>query len=306
MAARKRRNRQRRRRRGRFGFLYKLLSFLIIFAAILAGCVAFFRVNRVVVSGNGRYSEADIIAASQVELGDNLLLVNRPQTASSIMSRLPYVETVAPVRRLPDTVELHITESTAVAVIRAEGSYWLLSAGGKLLEQGDVSLRGTLPEVRGITPQNPAEGLRIQVEVDQKSRLEGLRGLLTALEDRGMVGNLHDFIDLTAGNAIYFDYGENLTVVAPVSGDFDRVALRLQRVEETFAQQGEPLTGTLDLTDRDMKAHLLPERWLPENWRKREVPIDGTTDTEPSTADPAGGGEGGGVSPDDIVPPSQE
>ena len=144
MAARKRRNRQRRRRRGRFGFLYKLLSFLIIFAAILAGCVAFFRVNRVVVSGNGRYSEADIIAASQVELGDNLLLVNRPQTASSIMSRLPYVETVAPVRRLPDTVELHITESTAVAVIRAEGSYWLLSAGGKLLEQGDVSLRGTL------------------------------------------------------------------------------------------------------------------------------------------------------------------
>ena len=121
-----------------------------------------------------------------------------------------------------------------------------------------------------------------------------------------MVGNLHDFIDLTAGNAIYFDYGENLTVVAPVSGDFDRVAVRLQRVEETFAQQGEPLTGTLDLTDRDMKAHLLPERWLPENWRKREVPIDGTTDTEPSTADPAGSGEGGGVSPDDIVPPSQE
>ena len=43
------------------------------------------------------------------------------------------------------------------------------------------------------------------MEVDQKSRLEGLRGLLTALEDRGMVGNLHDFIDLTAGNAIYFD-----------------------------------------------------------------------------------------------------
>ena len=64
MAARKRRNRQRRRRRGRFGFLYKLLSFLIIFAAILACCVAFYRENRVEVSGTGRYSQADNIAAT--------------------------------------------------------------------------------------------------------------------------------------------------------------------------------------------------------------------------------------------------
>ena len=84
MAARKNRNRQ-RRRRGRFGFLYKLLSFLIIFAAILVGCVAFFRVNEVVVTGNERYSAEEIIAASGVGLGDNLFLVNKPQTTASIM-----------------------------------------------------------------------------------------------------------------------------------------------------------------------------------------------------------------------------
>ena len=50
MAARRRRNRH-RRRRGRFSFLYKLLSFLLIFAAILTGCVVFFRVNQVEVTG---------------------------------------------------------------------------------------------------------------------------------------------------------------------------------------------------------------------------------------------------------------
>ena len=99
MAARKDRNRRRRRRRGRFGFLYKLLSFLIIFAAILAGCVAFFRVNQVVVSGNSRYSAQEVIAASGVELGDNLFLVNRPQTAQSILRALPYVENAVPVHR---------------------------------------------------------------------------------------------------------------------------------------------------------------------------------------------------------------
>ena len=62
MAARKGQNR-RWRRRGRFGGLYKLLSFLIIFAAILVGCVVFFRVNEVRVVGNSRYSVQEIIAA---------------------------------------------------------------------------------------------------------------------------------------------------------------------------------------------------------------------------------------------------
>ena len=149
MAARKNRNRQ-RRRRGRFGFLYKLLSFLIIFAAILVGCVAFFRVNEVVVTGNERYSAEEIIAASGVGLGDNLFLVNKPQTTASIMRHLPYVERVTPVRRLPDTIEFHITESQAVAAIRievtvevegvaqTETDWWLINASGKLLEREKV------------------------------------------------------------------------------------------------------------------------------------------------------------------------
>ena len=44
MAARKN-NRGRRRNRGRFGFLYVLLSFILIVAAILVGSMVFFRVG---------------------------------------------------------------------------------------------------------------------------------------------------------------------------------------------------------------------------------------------------------------------
>ena len=139
MAARKKRNRH-RRRRGRFGFLYPLLSFLIIFAAILAGSVAFFRVNQVTVVGNSRYTAEEVAEASGVQIGDNLCLINKPKTAQSILRRLPYVEKVSPVRRLPDTLELRITETSAVAAVQAEESWWLLDAGGKLLEQGDAPL----------------------------------------------------------------------------------------------------------------------------------------------------------------------
>lgn len=262
MAARRRRERQ-RRRRGRFGFLYKLLSFLLIFSAILAGCVIFFRVNQVVVTGNSRYSAQEIIEASGVELGDNLFLINRPQTAQRILRQLPYVENAIPVHRLPDTVELHITECVPAAALRHEGSWWLLDGRGKLLEQGSKSIVGDLPEVRGIQLVEPGVGEWARVEIADQTRLEGLQQLLTALADRGMAEGVTDFIDLSASSVIYFGYGEELTVAVPTVGDFALRVFSLQRVLETFQQRGEPVTGTLDLTYGDSEARLLTERWLP-------------------------------------------
>ncbi|MEA4954266.1 MAG: FtsQ-type POTRA domain-containing protein [Pseudoflavonifractor sp.] len=265
MAARKKQNRH-RRRRGRFGFLYPLLSFLIIFAAVLAGCVAFFRVNQVIVNGNSRYTAEEIAEASGVHTGDNLFLVNKPKTARALMRKLPYVENVSVVRRLPDTLELRVTESAAVAAIQAEGSWWLVDAGGKLLEQGDASLRGTLPQILGLTPIAPGLGSRIAVDQETEEaplKLESLRTLLAALASKGMAGNLTEFIDLTASNAIYFGYGEGLTVAVPMTGDFDKRVFSLQRVMETFGQRGEAVTGTLDLTYGDEQARLLTNRWTP-------------------------------------------
>ncbi|MCI8651060.1 MAG: FtsQ-type POTRA domain-containing protein [Oscillospiraceae bacterium] len=262
MAARKNRNRH-RRRRGRFGFLYKLLSFLIIFAAILVGCVAFFRVNQVEVMGNSRYSAQQIIDASGVELGDNLFLVNRPQTALNITRELPYVEKVAPVHRPPDTVELHITETFAAAAIQIEDSWWLINASGKLLEQGGESLVGDLPVVQGLHPVDPILGGRLTVELEEQIKLEGLQQLLTALAQREMLGQITEFVDLTAANAIYFGCGGDLTVVVPMSGNFELRVFSLQRVLESFSQRGEDISGTLDLTYGDDQARLLTERWLP-------------------------------------------
>lgn len=262
MAARKDRNR-RRRRRGRFGFLYKLLSFLIIFAAILVGCVAFFRVNHVEVTGNSRYTAEEIIAASGVEIGDNLFLVNRPQTAQSILRKLPYVESAAPVHVLPDTVELHITECVPAAALRIDGVWWLMDARGKLLDQGEKSLAGDLPVVSGLQPVTPAVGSKLAVELEEQTKLEGLEQMLTALAGRGLAVGITDFIDLNSTNAIYFGYGEELTVVMPLSADFELKAFAFQRVLETFSQRGERVTGTLDLTYGDNQARLLTDRWMP-------------------------------------------
>lgn len=278
MAARKKQKRH-RRRRGRFGFLYGLLSFLLIFAAILAGCVVFFKVNQIQVEGNSRYTAQEIVAASGVEMGENLLLINKPQTAEAIRKQLPYVQKVSVIRRLPDGVLLRVTESAPVAALQTEEAWWLIDARGKLLDWGDESVKGSLPTVRGLHPTSPGLGNWLTVETEERLKMESLEALLTALSKRGMAGNVSGFIDLNAANTIYFGFGDSLTVAVPMTGDFERLVFQLQRVLETFQQRGETVMGTLDLTYGDEQARLLTERWLPvENVEKEEAEDDGAAD----------------------------
>ena len=49
-----RRTSRRRRRRGRYGFLYKLVSVLLVCAAVVAALTLFFKVNTIVVTGQSR------------------------------------------------------------------------------------------------------------------------------------------------------------------------------------------------------------------------------------------------------------
>ena len=69
--ARRRRN-NRRRRRGRFSFLYKVLSVLLICGAIVGAMTFLFRVNAIEITGLSHYSEAELLAAAGVKQGDNL------------------------------------------------------------------------------------------------------------------------------------------------------------------------------------------------------------------------------------------
>ena len=90
----RRRHSNRRRRRGNFGFLYKLLSVLVICAAVVMALTLFFRVDTIEVTGTERYTEKDVIEASGIQLGDNLFLLNKYEAARSIAEQLPYIDII--------------------------------------------------------------------------------------------------------------------------------------------------------------------------------------------------------------------
>ena len=73
--ASKRRNR--RRRRGRASFPLRLLCLAVVIAAFLGALTMFFRIDMIVVEGNERYTEEQIIEAAGVQKEQNLVLLNK-------------------------------------------------------------------------------------------------------------------------------------------------------------------------------------------------------------------------------------
>ncbi len=248
------RGNKRRRRRGRFGFLYKLLSLVLILAAIGAGCIVFFRVEDIRVEGGSFYSKEEVIAASGVEIGDNLLLINQVRAGRRIVDELPYIDTVNPRLELPSTVVFTLNESAAAGVLEGEnGQWWILNSGGKLLEQGNRTLTNKHPAITGLTPLMPAVGRKLAVSVEESAKLDSLKQILFAMEDRGMLPQLQS-MDLSGVSEIRMTYAQRFTVRMPMySDDFYHL---VHTLEQAAAHLNAGQIGTLDLTGE--RARFIP------------------------------------------------
>lgn len=250
----RRRNNRRHRRRG-FGFLLKLLCMLAVCVAILAALTLFFRVNTITVSGGERYTAQQITDASGVHYGDNLFLLNKYDVQSRIREQLPYIETIRINRRLPDTLLVDVTECGGTLAVVQDGSAWLISASGKIVDQLEVAEASDDPTMDGCTLLSPSVGSRLVLSTEHQTQQEGLLALLRALEDAGILEQV-DAVHLGSASELTMDYGGRFTVRMPYGADY---AYKLRNLLAVMDKLESNETGTIDLR-KDGEAHVLPTR----------------------------------------------
>ncbi len=245
--AQQRRRRRRRRKRGRFGFLYKLLSVLLILAALFVGCIIFFRVDEIDVEGDTIYSEEEIIQASGISLGDNLFLIHQIQAGRSVVSQLPYISEITIKLSLPSKVQITVTAATAAAALELEDSdtYWAMDLNGKLLGQGDRSIAGDSLVVTGLTPLMPSEGEQLAVSVDDSTKLSSLLEILRDLTDWDILDQVQS-IDLSGAAQIEMEYQDRFTVLLPMHSEDFHLLIHTLKAAAEYLDQGQ--TGTIDLS----------------------------------------------------------
>lgn len=250
-----------RRERGRLSRLIQLLFALALLAAVTVGATVFFRVEQVLVTGNHRYTQEEIVAATGISPGDNLFHMNKFAIQERMLEEMPYLEHILIRRSLPSTIEVTVSEWDATAWIapdprpdltdlpedgpRPTDRGWLISVDGKVLEQTDTA--GDRIPVTGLTGMDTREGLPLAVAQEQQTRLNSLLALLGELERRELLTAVSG-IRLASTNLV-FEYLGRYDVKLPLNADMAyAIQAMLAAAEDREQVMGPLASGSFDLT----------------------------------------------------------
>lgn len=125
-------NRKKQKKKNTF-LSYTVLAVVLV-TALCAGIFVFFKVGEIKVTGNKKYTAAEIINASGIELGDNLYACSSGKAQRLITGNKPYVKSVQFKHSLPDLLIIEVTESKAAYAFAKAGKYTLCDDSLKVLE----------------------------------------------------------------------------------------------------------------------------------------------------------------------------
>ncbi len=221
------------------------LSFLLVLVAFVFGVGVFFRVQTIEVVGQESYTPQEIIEASGIDVGDNLFFIDRAGASSRIYSRLSQVEdaNVEPV--MPNKLIIRVRESTAVAYVEWEGTYWVVTGNCKMLKSAGPEELSGLIHVLNLTPQDPEAGKPMKVAEEDNLKLSYLQELLGAVEELNMAGDV-DQLDMSNPANPTFQYQGRFTVRM---GSNDNTDYKLRMLLSGVPQLTPQETGTINLSD---------------------------------------------------------
>ena len=246
--------------------LLQLSTVAAVVLALLFGMSIFFKVDadKITVAGVNKYTEMQIREASGIRDGENLLLLSDAKISANIISQLPYVKNVRVGIKLPDTVQIEITELDVVYAAEAEdGSWWLMSASGDVVEKTNASTAAAHTRIRGVKLADPkvgdkavaaepepdqtdASGETVPVTVLGSERLQTVITILEYMEDNGIIGKAAS-LDVSDMGNIEFWYGQQYRVKL---GDTTQLGYKIQTVVQAIRQlvqkNGQYHSGVLD------------------------------------------------------------
>lgn len=240
---RKARRKTEKSRRQSSGMLPRIIIMLAIVAAIVFGVAIFFKVNTIEVHGNSVYSAQDIIEASDLAIGDNLLTVNKDTAAGNIIARLPYIQSVSIGRSLPDTVVIQVNESeVCFAADTASGTLWLVSSEGKALERADAEKIDSYPRIVGVVLNDPIAGQQVS-SLDQK-KLDAAIEVLSSLDGTGILEHVAS-INVEKEYSIVLQYEERYEILF---GGTDQIPYKVQYLTAILQELSDFQAGTIDIS----------------------------------------------------------
>lgn len=232
-------------------FWKDLFIMLAITAAVVLSMVIFFKVKAIETTGMEHYTAEQIIQASGVEVGDNLLTLSKATVASRIQAELPYVREVQIKRELPNRVIIAVKEfDVSYAVKDNAGNNWLMTASGNLLEQVDERTAAEHVTISGFVLEQPEAGAEIAIQATQGNDTAAAVQKQTAIElltllEQSEIADQVVSVDVPVSFDLSFWYGDQFHVLL---GTADDLEYKLQYLVEVIKNLDSYASGEIDLS----------------------------------------------------------
>lgn len=255
-------------------FLLRMVTVLAVVLAVVFGMSIFFKVEYVNVSGTEKYTPWEIKEAAGLQIGNNLLTLSDANISGKIMKKLPYVEKVRVGIKLPNTVNIEITESAVTYAVEADdGTWWLMNAEGKVVDETSPEASGAHTQVLGIqiavpaigqlavagepqqedeaqsdasesVPESISEETMASAAAEGSEQLSAAIAVMQALEENKIAGQAAS-INVSNLGALELWYGRRYQVAL---GDTDQLSYKIGMMKAAINQMGEHQGGQLDVS----------------------------------------------------------
>lgn len=221
--------------------------FLVAGIAVAAGII--FRVGSVQVTNEEDFFAEDIIAASKIRYGQNLILADKQQISDNIAAAIPYAANISVKKVFPSKIKISLSKAAGKYYIKAGREYYILDDECTVIAKTD---KIEDIELAGYTRLQSREISRCVVGKKLLYFDEDLYGVFDELEkllvEYGYSGFCSE-IFLDSKFDIKFTYMGRYTVKL---GDLRDLEIKFQFLEKITDTLPGNAGGTIDVSDKDL------------------------------------------------------
>ncbi|MDD5923451.1 MAG: FtsQ-type POTRA domain-containing protein [Clostridia bacterium] len=223
---------------------------LFVFFAGVVGIVlcltVFFKTDKISVSFEEgvtpKYTVEEIVAASELSVGENMFLTDKKSATKKVISAFPYIENAEINISLPDTLNIEVVQAEPTYYVEAgKNNYLVLGRDGRILEQ-NKKITYSIPLIKGVKLEE--KGIGEYVEFSAKSFKKILDSVISVAESNEL-SNLNE-IDLTQISDIKIKYDKRILIVLGTNENLDyKMRTALNIITNELSKKD---IGTLDVS----------------------------------------------------------
>ena len=186
----------------------------------------FFKIQSINVTGDDIYNAETIVAASGLNVGENMFKSSKKDISNKLETSLPYIESVRVKRSPTGNVTLTITAAKAELAIDCGEGYILLNKNGKVLEDGVVSINEDVATVTAsaIVTATPGDVIVFENEQDTQT-LKDIKSII----DSKQIEKITD-INITQNSSIVLTYDMRITLEVGMVSTLEQKSILLRQL----------------------------------------------------------------------------